>query len=71
VLLGFDFCGSHFFGEHPKEFRITTPWQQLRTHMAPLAADLYLEGCEVVNCSPISALYFWPKKTLAEALATG
>lgn len=69
VLVGFDFQGTHFFGEHPKEFRTTTPWDQLMLHMGPLARDLDLAGCRVVNCSPTSALRFWPKQTLAEALS--
>jgi hypothetical protein len=71
VLIGFDFCGSHFFGEHPKEMRVTSPWDELGASMAPLAEALAREQCEVVNCSPISRLTYWPKKTLAEALATG
>jgi hypothetical protein len=39
--------------------------------MAPLAEALAFERCDVINCSPISRLTYWPKKTLAEALATG
>jgi hypothetical protein len=71
VLVGFDFVGSHFFGEHPKAMRITSPWDQLALHMAPLASALAAQGCEVINCSPISALRYWPKKSLAEALDAG
>lgn len=71
MLLGFDFRGSHFFGEHPVQIRISTPWDTLARHMSELAADLAAERCEVLNCSSKSALRFWPKKTLAEALAAG
>lgn len=71
MLVGFDFKGSHFFGEHPKEIRVSTPWDMLMRHMGQLAADLASERCEVVNCSKKSALRFWPKKSLAEALAAG
>lgn len=68
MLVGFDFRGSHFFGEHPKELRITSPWDQMNASMAPLAETLAVEGCEVVNCSPISTLTYWPKRSLVEAL---
>lgn len=71
MLVGFDFVGSHFFGEHPKTIKITTPWNLLRTQMGDLARELHIEGCKVVNCSPISTLSFWPKKTLAAALPAG
>lgn len=71
MLVGFDFQGSHFFGEHPKEIRITTPWGILMRHMSEFAADLSREGCEVLNCSERSRLTFWPKRTLAEALPPG
>lgn len=68
MLVGFDFKGSHFFGEHPKELRITSPWPAMVANMSTLAEALALEGCEVVNCSPISTLTYWPKRSLVEAL---
>jgi hypothetical protein len=71
VLIGFDFCGSHFFGDHPKEMRITSPWDQMAACMSDLAEALALERCQVINCSPVSRLTYWPKKTIAEALAAG
>lgn len=71
MLLGFDFRGSHFFGEHPPALKVSTPWNTLARSMSELARDLSAEGCQVVNCSKISALRFWPKKPLAEALAAG
>jgi hypothetical protein len=36
--------------------------------MAGLAEALAVEGCEVVNCSPISTLTYWPKRSLVDAL---
>lgn len=49
--------------------RVTSPWDQMARNMASLAEALMLEGCEVINCSPISTLKFWPKRSLADALA--
>lgn len=51
--------------------RITSPWDQMNASMSRLAEELAAEGCEVVNCSPISTLTYWPKRTLAEALELG
>lgn len=70
LLVGFDFVGSHFFGEHPKSMRITSPWTQMARHMASLASALAQQGCEVVNCSSISTLNYWPKRSLADALSS-
>lgn len=71
MLVGFDFKGTHFFGDHPKELKVSTPWDLLRRHMSELARDLHADGCKVINTSMHSALTFWPKKPLAEALASG
>lgn len=71
MLVGFDFGGTHFFGEHPHRLKKETPWPALIRSMTQLAVDLARERCPVINCSPSSALPFWPKKTLAEALAVG
>ena len=40
----------------------------MREGMGELARDLYDNRVEVINCSARSALTFWPKRTLAEAL---
>lgn len=37
--------------------------------MAPMAADLAAERVQVLNCSQISQLTFWPKVRLETALA--
>lgn len=68
VLVGFDFAGSHFFGDHPRELAKTSAFDRMREGMGELARDLYDNRVEVINCSARSALTFWPKRTLAEAL---
>jgi hypothetical protein len=52
LLLGFDMRGTHFFGRHPQPLRNTTP-KRFRTHIAQFKR---WHGCEVINCTPNSAL---------------
>lgn len=69
MLLGFDFCGTHFFGEHPPPVKINSEFPMMIRSMAPMAADLAAERVQVLNCSQISQLTFWPKVRLETALA--
>lgn len=52
LLCGFDMRGSHFFGQHPAPLRNTSDVRRL-THIRQF--DKW-DGCEVVNCTPNSAL---------------
>lgn len=68
LLVGFDFAGTHFFGEHPKPLHGASDYAQMRASMTRMALDLHAAGVTVVNCSPKSALSFWPKLPLFDCL---
>lgn len=67
VLVGFDFQGTHFFGNHPSRWA-SAPLATLAREMHGMALDLYRLGVEVINCSDSTALRYWPTSTLEEAL---
>lgn len=58
----------HWFGDHPKELKNDPPFGRFIAGMGQMAADLHAAGVQVINCSRISALPYWPKMTLAEAI---
>lgn len=73
VLLGFDMQDvggrAHWHGDHPhRGGRRANPYALWLKKFITLAADLKVEGCEVVNCTPGSALGAFPRMPLAEAL---
>lgn len=70
VLLGFDMnpAGGHYFGDHPPSLKRETPWRQMVAGLADMARDLAAEGVQVINASPKSAIPYWPKVTVEEAL---
>lgn len=77
VLVGFDMRRDavdgkpdqvHWFGDHPKSLTNTPPFDHFIRGMGELAADLHRHGIEVVNCSQRSALPYWRKASLADAL---
>jgi hypothetical protein len=65
LLLGFDMGGTHYFGPHPQPLRNTSP-QRFREFI--LQFDRWRGGCEVLNCTPGSALKRFPFATLDELL---
>lgn len=67
LLLGFDMRGSHFFGAHPAPLNNTTP-SRFKTFLRQFEA---WDGCEVINCTPASALTRFPSISLSEALLHG
>lgn len=72
LLLGIDMQGTHFFGPHDeKRMRNTSPerFKFFLTQFANYAAWMG-NGVEVINCSPVSALELWPKRSLDAALGT-
>lgn len=77
VLVGFDMCKAkvdgteqeHWFGAHPKGLLNHSDYGQFVRGMGRMAADLHQDGVEVLNCSPISALPYWRKVTMEQALA--
>lgn len=64
LLLGFDMHGSHFFGKHPKPLRNTTP-NRFKAHIKQFNK---WRGCEVINCTPNSALLKFKHLDVASAL---
>lgn len=69
VLLGYDMQGTHWFGEHPVEFK---PRNDFRVFLPPfkqLSVDLELDGVKVVNCTRETALRAFPRSTIEQVLA--
>lgn len=64
VLIGFDMRGSHYFGQHPKPLRNTTP-ERFREFLKQFSA---WKGPEVINCTPGSSLRVFPMAPLDQAL---
>ncbi len=65
ALLGFDFHGKHFDGKPAKLPSVYAAWiKAFGTIVEPLKAA----GVSVVNCSPSSALPWFPKASLSSVL---
>lgn len=56
VLVGFDWDGSHFFGDHPKEIRVGMNWSLSEVYWATLRDELADRGVDVRNGTPGSRL---------------
>lgn len=65
VLCGFDYGGSHFFGDHPETLRQPTDEQYLELARA---FDTVTTDIEILNATPSSALKRFPMVDLDEAL---
>lgn len=68
LLLGFDCKGGHWHGDHPAGINNRSPFAIWIKEAQYLARDLVAEKVEVFNCSPDSAIPWFTKTTLAEAL---
>lgn len=66
LLLGFDMHGTHFFGSHPSPLSNTTA-AKFRGHIRQFAN---WSGCEVINCTPGSALKRFPFSTIEVELGS-
>lgn len=64
ILLGFDMWGTHYFGKHPEPLKNSTEIN-FRRHIAQFET---WAGCEVINCTPGSALKLFPAAKLQEVL---
>ena len=64
LLLGFDMHGTHFFGKHPEPLKNTTD-KIFKNHIRQF--DRF-SGCDVVNCTPGSALSRFRFSTLDREL---
>lgn len=67
LLSGFDFRGTHYFGQYPKPLKNTSD-NRREIHKRQLAR-FNRSKCEVINCTPGSALECFPIGDLAEQLA--
>lgn len=67
LLLGFDMRGTHYFGKHPPTLKNTTPhrFEAFKRQLAQFKP----KGCEIINCTPRSALDCYPKADLAACLS--
>lgn len=68
ILLGYDMRGEHFFGKHPKELDVDTPFSEFIDAFKTIVEPLKERGVEVINCTPGSALPWFEKKHLKEVL---
>lgn len=64
ILLGFD-CKpvggkDHWFGQHPRGMTQVQPYEIWIKNFETLANDMKLQGVEVINCSPDTALTCFP-----------
>lgn len=71
MLIGYDMklgkSGEHhWFGNHPGRLHTTSPYDQFVENFKKLAKDLEIEGVNVINCTPDTALDCFKKQTLKE-----
>lgn len=64
ILLGMDMGGTHYFGKHPEGLKNTTD-KRFAEHIRQFEFWNY---CEVVNCTPNSALKKFPFMSLEDVL---
>lgn len=68
VLLGYDMQGTHWFGNHPPEFKPRNDFGLFLPQFDSLAADLVADGVEVINCTRETALKVFPRSTIEQVL---
>ncbi len=70
LLLGYDMKGkaAHWFGDHPREIYKASDYGVWRNDFELIAREIQARGVEVINCSPDSALEWFPKMKLEDAL---
>lgn len=72
ALLGADMCAvggvTHHHAPHPWPVRDGC-WQEQMEHLKRVVRPLEKKGIEVVNCSPVSLLPWWPKVDFLEVLS--
>lgn len=73
LLLGFDMREvkgrKHWHADHPAPCVQSMPFKEWLHKGALLAKELKVAGCEVVNCTPGSALTVFPLSTIEKELA--
>lgn len=73
LLLGFDMRlgpggQKHWHPDHPSPLMQAQTFPEWMHNSKRLAVDLEAEGCEVVNCTPRSALTCWRTSTIEKEL---
>lgn len=72
VLLGYDFARtggkSHWHGDHPSHMGNSSNFGVWATEMGALAADAAARGLPIVNCSRVTTLKCFARKSIEEAL---
>jgi len=70
ILLGFDMHNhggkTHWFGEHPKEFKADTRYERFLNEFRTIKPDQY--GLQIINCSRKTALHAFPVCNLDDLL---
>lgn len=66
LLLGFDMFGTHYFGKHPKELDIASPFGSFIESFETI--DVKKLDIEIINCSRSTALACFPRKTIDSVL---
>lgn len=68
VLLGFDMQRTdgkaHWFGNHPGNMQVPSPYADWLHKFEQLAADLKVQGVEVLNCTRETALTCFERVSL-------
>lgn len=64
LLLGFDMHGTHYFGKHPDGLKNSTEIQ-FKRHLEQFD---FWRGCDIVNCTPNSALKKFQYMDLKDAI---
>lgn len=59
---------KHWHPDHPKPCVQNMPFKEWLFKSVALARDLKAAGCEVINCTPGSALTVWPMSTIEKEL---
>lgn len=73
LLLGYDMhatsiARSHWFGAHPRELQCLSPYETFRLRFETALEPLKQLGVTVINCSRETALEWFPRQPLREAL---
>lgn len=59
---------KHWHPDHPKPCVQNMPFKEWLFKSVALARDLKAAGCEVINCTPGSAITVWPMSTIEKEL---
>lgn len=65
LLIGFDMHGTHYFGKHERDKLVNTDQRRFNAHISQFKM---FHGCDVVNCTPNSALDLFTKSPLDDIL---